>query len=183
MKPLTRCPQCKYSLKGLPADYNCPECGFEYDAETAAWESHLDKKEISAIVFVSCFVIWTFLNRVLSGTFPPRSIFGILTVLFGALLLFVTYRAFENLRAGYAICTTRQGIWIKRGRRTALHSWGNVEFVFWNASHKVSGVKIKGRDRPLYISKVLRKQQDFKNFEFEVHRRKQAEEGKPCSGS
>lgn len=28
---LTHCPNCAYSLEGLPADYVCPECGFACD--------------------------------------------------------------------------------------------------------------------------------------------------------
>ncbi|RME37271.1 MAG: hypothetical protein D6788_09835 [Planctomycetota bacterium] len=28
---LETCPQCGYSLYGLPAEHTCPECGFEYD--------------------------------------------------------------------------------------------------------------------------------------------------------
>lgn len=28
---LGRCPQCDYSLRGLPRRHQCPECGFTYD--------------------------------------------------------------------------------------------------------------------------------------------------------
>ena len=33
---LTACPRCSYSLKGLPRDHQCPECGFPYDDSTIA---------------------------------------------------------------------------------------------------------------------------------------------------
>lgn len=32
-----RCPDCGYSLKGLPAQHRCPECGFPYDQRTRVW--------------------------------------------------------------------------------------------------------------------------------------------------
>jgi hypothetical protein len=32
-----RCPDCGYSLKGLPARHRCPECGFPYDEHTLVW--------------------------------------------------------------------------------------------------------------------------------------------------
>src|SRR5262245_12509714 len=34
IEPLTDCPHCGYSLNGLPREHRCPECGFEYDANT-----------------------------------------------------------------------------------------------------------------------------------------------------
>ena len=36
---MTRCPECNYDLRGLPADYACPECGFTYDADTVVFAS------------------------------------------------------------------------------------------------------------------------------------------------
>ncbi len=183
MKPLTRCPQCRYSLKGLPADHRCPECGFEYDADTAIWESRPGKKEISSYVVGSCIVIWMLLNGVLNGAFPPSSVIGTLTLLLGALTLFALYRAFAISRSGYAVCTTRQGVWIKKGRQIDLYPWGDIEGVLWNAANKSAGLYIKGRTWPLHIPKALRRQSDFEELRLEVRRRKQAEEEKSCSGS
>jgi len=31
------CPQCQYSLRGLPATHRCPECGLGFDAESLMW--------------------------------------------------------------------------------------------------------------------------------------------------
>lgn len=31
MSPLTKCPHCRYSLRGLPVRHTCPECGLVYD--------------------------------------------------------------------------------------------------------------------------------------------------------
>lgn len=36
---LSRCPDCRYYLTGLPTRHRCPECGFEYDEFTIVWES------------------------------------------------------------------------------------------------------------------------------------------------
>ena len=175
MKPLTRCPQCEYSRRGLPPDHKCPECGFEYDVEATIWESRPSKKGIAAILLGGCFVIWTILSDVLSGGFPPASVPGILALFFSALLLFVLYRAFVTSRAGSAVCTTGEGLLIKFGRDAKLYPWGDVEGAFWDVANKIGGVKFRGSSRPLYFYKILKKQSDFEDFAHEVRRRKQAE--------
>ena len=181
MKPLTRCPQCRYSLHGLPADHRCPECGFEYDAKAAIWESRVGKKEITAFVLGSCFLVWTLLSDVLGGGFPPTSIFGIIVLFFGALLVFMLYRAFVTSRAGCTVYTTGKGLLIKIGRDVKLYPWGDIEGVLWNAANKSAGLYTKGRTLPLHIPKVLRRQSDYEELRMEVRRRKQAEEAKLCS--
>ncbi|MCB9852536.1 MAG: hypothetical protein H6819_05535 [Phycisphaerales bacterium] len=37
VSPGESCLQCRYSLKGLPYPYRCPECGLAYDAETVVF--------------------------------------------------------------------------------------------------------------------------------------------------
>ncbi len=181
MKPLTWCPQCKYSLKGLPANHSCPECGFEYDAETAIWESRPTKTDIAAFLLGTCFVISMLLGNLLNGTFPPTSLLEIVLFFLLALLVFVLYRAFVTSRAGCAVCTTGKGLLIKIGRDVKLYPWGDIEGVLWNAANKSAGLYIKGRSLPLHIPKVLRRQSDYEELRMEVRRRKQAEESKLCS--
>ncbi len=184
MKPLTRCPQCKYSLKGLPADHRCPECGFEYDAETAMWKGRLDGKDISAYVVAICTVIWIFLSRLFGTPFLPRSALRVaLLLILGVLTLFVLYRVRQMRRAGDAVCTTRQGVWIKKGRRSELYLWDEIEDVFWNSTNRNAGMKTRGRTRPIYIAQVFRRLSKFEKFESEVRRRKQVAKEKSCSGS
>lgn len=40
---LKRCPRCEYSLFGLPINYHCPECGFEYDEHSREWGRSKDR--------------------------------------------------------------------------------------------------------------------------------------------
>jgi hypothetical protein len=36
-QPITECPVCRYNPTGLPKNYRCPECGFEYDETMRIW--------------------------------------------------------------------------------------------------------------------------------------------------
>ncbi len=51
---LNRCPICHYSLRGLPKEHRCPECGFEYDQDTSVFYPNW-KPEF--ILMVACVVI------------------------------------------------------------------------------------------------------------------------------
>ncbi len=148
------------------------------------WIGRLDRKEIFAYVVVSCWVIWIFLSRLFGSPFPPRSVLRVaLILLVGGSALFVLYRVRQMWRAGDTVCTTRQGVWIKKGRRIELYPWAEIEGVFWNSANKSAGLDIKGRTRPLYISRVFRSQTDFEELRMAMRRRKQVAEEESCSGS
>ncbi len=148
------------------------------------WKGRLDGKEMSAYVVAICIVSWIFLSRLLGTPFPPRSALRVaLLLILGVLTLFVLYRVCQMWRAGDAFCTTRLGVWIKKGRRIELYLWDEIEDVFWKPTNRNASVKISSRNHPFYIAQVFRRLSDFEDFELEVHRRKQAEEGKSCSGS
>ncbi len=62
MCTIGKCPNCGYSLVGLPLEHRCPECGFEYDrdsvlfAEPRVWWKAL--LAINAIALVVAGVLW-----------------------------------------------------------------------------------------------------------------------------
>ncbi len=43
-KPLTRCPVCRYDLRGLPAEHRCPECGMAYDSTVQIWREGVSNR-------------------------------------------------------------------------------------------------------------------------------------------
>ena len=54
--PLTNCPDCGYSLEGLPGPHRCPECGFEYEANMIEFPTgrrgNLKRTPIAPAVFM-----------------------------------------------------------------------------------------------------------------------------------
>ncbi len=92
----TRCPECRYDLRGLPATHRCPECDFEYDAATIVWRPSKRKWVIHLLlaVTVTLIFVFVFLDEVTSQSpgsidgYPWRySIFGIPLFVVGFLLI------------------------------------------------------------------------------------------------
>ena len=148
------------------------------------WISRLDRKEIIAFVGLNFGGIVMFLTMLSAAPSPSRFIVQVIAILqIAGAALFVLYRMRQMRRGGDVVCTTRQGVWIKKGRRVELYPWAEIEGVFWNSANKSAGLDIKGRTRPLYISGVLRSQTVFEELRMAMRRRKQVAEEESCSGS
>lgn len=64
--PLRRCPVCRYDLKGLPANHNCPECGFTYDDTMQIWWVPVLRGWVLFVAWVAAFTV---LNLRFTGFF------------------------------------------------------------------------------------------------------------------
>ncbi|MCZ6651865.1 MAG: hypothetical protein O7D91_02425 [Planctomycetota bacterium] len=142
------------------------------------WIGRLDKKEIIAYVGAGGMAFWLFLSRLFGTPLTARPNLQVaMLFVIGGLALFVLYRVRQMRLAGDVVCTTRQGVWIKSGRRIDLYAYSEIEDVFWKTSNRNAAVKIKGRERPFYIAQIFRRLSDFEEFESEVQSRKQAAGG------
>ena len=62
---LNRCPICRYSLRGLPVEHKCPECGFEYDQETSVFYPRWKPRFIFLVVcVVTVIALWTYVGSI-----------------------------------------------------------------------------------------------------------------------
>ncbi len=177
MKSLTWCPQCKYSLKGLPANHNCPECGFEYDAETAAWHHQPSRIWTSFEILATLFFGGSFVNGAIDKTQSAGGLrlFDLLFILGFVFMLWLLIRGFS---ASLTIATTPGGLYIKKGRRHGtLVPWAQVQRVFWSVASRKCELKIASKVRMKLITRIFEDQADFEDFESEVQERKQTLEG------
>jgi len=60
----TLCPGCDYDLRGLPAEYKCPECGLEYDLDTMVWTCRVPlAHHILMIIAFSAYFLMHLMSR------------------------------------------------------------------------------------------------------------------------
>lgn len=57
LQPLTRCPVCRYDLRGLPKDHRCPECGFAYDESTQVWRMPVIPRWAVVLAWFFVFIV------------------------------------------------------------------------------------------------------------------------------
>ncbi len=174
MKPLTWCPQCKYSLKGLPANHSCPECGFEYDAETAAWHGRTSRIWTSFWMLVTLFYGGSLLKGAIdrSQSAGGWRLFDLLSILGIVFILWLLIREFS---ASLTIATTPRGLYIKKGRRHGTFvPWEQVQRVFWSVASRKCELKIASKVRMKLITRIFEDQADFEEFQAQVERRKRA---------
>jgi len=56
-RPLTHCPVCRYDLTGLPRNYRCPECGFEYDGTTLVWRTPIIPRALLLVGWLLVYAV------------------------------------------------------------------------------------------------------------------------------
>ncbi len=140
-KPFARCPQCEYSLRGLPSRHACPECGFEYDEHTRLWRwqparRRPDESWVHYILnrrFDGGWLIWTLaaipiLYKLLSEDIrrPILGIaFGLATCAFCGWQLFRVLRR-KQRRSRACIVISPSGVLFVKPDGSELVRWRNV---------------------------------------------------------
>lgn len=171
--PFDLCPRCGYSLRGLPADHACPECGLGYDHEC---EMYRAVKPIP--VFASMgglFAVFGLVN-VFRG-FPSWPIeWQIITILLGALCIAVVVFAVRRLRMlnrrGRYVAVTGDGLLVRMERlKPEFIPWIHISRV--RLRSRPRGVTIFIKDKTLVhrIDGVFAKQQDTDRFVEQVEAR------------
>lgn len=105
VKPLPRCPVCRYDLTGLPAAHRCPECGIEYDEMTRVWRVERPRWRRIALPITSfVLVALSGLGR-LVGTAPQTTALKIIdsTVLLAVPAILVIWYLSQRRRPFVAV--------------------------------------------------------------------------------
>ena len=120
-KMTTRCPVCRYDLRGLPAEHRCPECGLGIDDSMRTWRLGKPSRFVWAVTVGNKFVLYYALIECLFGR-GPGFLFEVapMVLCVGALLVGASW---ARKRARAVLSRTS---YATRGR----FSWGFELFQF-----------------------------------------------------
>ncbi len=131
---ISHCPECGYSLQGLPARHRCPECGFAYDEHTQVWRPK-NPRYVYHAVFASFGIWWLigfrdateFVRKRFSGWWEGTLfLFWILTTVF---LVIAGWRAFHANKRGRFVAVGPGGLSIRTEINTVTVPWDRIREV------------------------------------------------------
>ncbi|MCH8878276.1 MAG: hypothetical protein IID34_00150 [Planctomycetes bacterium] len=145
---LGKCPICSYSLRGLPSEYRCPECGFPYDSQTRIWRPQKPKAIFAGLIgfiggggFLVHFIVQA-----------PR--IGIpVFVLWMGLASYIGWRCYSIYKRGQFVCVGSDGIQYRLQKAEAqLICWKDIAVIHRRWLDKRCLVERVGdqKDIPLY---------------------------------
>ena len=164
---LDGCPRCSYSLKGLPQEHACPECGLRYDGKSRAWRKAKWWPGLILLAFAA-FPAHNVLEWLAEGAQAPGWITGILLVVsFLFLIVFLlvglpfVYRQFWH---GVVVAATPAGLYFGPPGEAegALTEWDNFEKVEIKPKNSV-WVFFAGRE-PVKVFRVFQTDADAEAF-------------------
>jgi len=131
---LEHCPNCDYSLTGLPDKHRCPECGFAYDKTMEEISNPRAKHAVTGFVLYSCCYaayvsLWFWDQQVTSG-------FIIGNVLCHSIMLVFLWRAMRHRRC-------KAFLWL--GGITLVGRGPEPEHFRWESIRTVAWSRIDGR--------------------------------------
>lgn len=138
---ISHCPECGYSLQGLPPRHRCPECGFAYDENTQVWRPN-NPRVVYHTVFASFGIWWLiglrhaakFVRNGFRGWLPGTLfVFWILTTV---LLVFAGWRAFHANKRGRFVAVGPGGLSIRTEIKTVTVPWDRIREVRVNREKK-----------------------------------------------
>lgn len=106
--PFDRCPRCDYSLRGLPANHACPECGLNYDSRSVVYCPKDPRRALIASLFVvpmsGIFLTRTILDSLRTGRFLTWNSVG--CVVWVIAMSWLIAAAIRQYRKGYLVAVT-----------------------------------------------------------------------------
>lgn len=131
---ISHCPECGYSLQGLPARHRCPECGFAYDEDTQVWRP-TNPRFVYHAVFAS-FGIWWLIGYRHAMKFVRNGFRGwlegtlfVFWILTTAFLVVAGWRAFHANKRGRFVAVGPGGLSIRTEINTVTIPWDRIREV------------------------------------------------------
>ena len=137
---LERCPKCGYSLRGLPDEYDCPECGRAYDRSAVLFRGSLFWHSLYfALAIVAFITIAPVLWEGPPGTLEIRTI-----VMMLGLLAWIIWR---YRRRSTIVVSARELSILSRNGPEQVYSLRDVTHIAYNVI--MSEIRVYGADGEL----------------------------------
>jgi len=158
----TLCPQCDYDLRGLPLEYQCPECGLKYDKATRVWRGQSILPLINTTLIAALMLVCWFSGQIHLEKLFPDVLVLVLMIAIGATALMQCYR-----QATAAILP--EGIILRAKRRFRggkLILWKDINRVFLTTGVFKPSIDIEYEEgevgvHPDYVAKRHQERIDF----------------------
>lgn len=122
-RPLSECPLCRYSLKGLPPRHQCPECGFAYDARMSIRPLDLKRNLIVMGSFFAWFLIQFGFLAYRGGIASVPAITYVMLAVYPVFGLYL----YRNRRRNKIISWPDGFQFVKRGAASRVYAWNEIE--------------------------------------------------------
>ncbi|MHC5111953.1 MAG: hypothetical protein ACYTHJ_18990 [Planctomycetota bacterium] len=126
-----RCVRCQYPLRGLPANYACPECGLRFDERCALYRA-TNPKQVFAIWMAIIGGGWVVLkNLTYVSNFAAASawekIGAVAAVAWFFFVGFGFWAILKRYRRGFMVAVTGDGVIVRiPGQNDDLIPWENI---------------------------------------------------------
>ena len=148
-----RCPRCDYSLRGLPANHTCPECGLRYDEHCELYRIRNPKAAFTLLLCVFGSVggsgkgLEHFGHWATAGFW--EKLFAVGAVVWLILIVFLARKLYRIYRRGQFVAVTADGLILRMvGCKDDLIPWERVRSVALKqrADHKAQTVILSLRE-------------------------------------
>lgn len=157
------CPICDYPLVGLPVEHRCPECGFQFDAQTMIWDKRYTKRLRNLLRLLLAAYLGVFLPIVLVVVVITGTSFGgFLTFAISMVLCLIPFLYFNCCRLA---AVSPSGVILRLGdRKSRTLPWDSIREVTFNPILPNATQLVTKRGRKIFVGEVLRSPQDVIQF-------------------
>ncbi len=167
---LDKCPQCDYSLTGLPANHVCPECGLPYDDKSQAYGHGKLPYLTMAGVGVALWLAGRFTFDVVSG--GSRTVGMVIGVLAMVSISVFVAREWRLYRRGLLAVVLPGGLYVHLpNERTGLIPWKSLAEPVRAVWYRTVQVSRTDRGHDLKISGVFRNKSDVERLRSQIEER------------